>query len=206
MVSNFCPVRLAYQTPANNTFLSEQTSHQPPASSTFRTNQHQPSATSKMNRLFAYHPPTPYDSRAHSSSLTRGSVPNSSSAQGRRCNGFPQWRRTPAPSSATSPPSRTCSTRYRLHEPPLFRTLVRSRCCYSVQNELIEGRLVAAPPNRRPLVESPRLRSSRHLIRLVSISTRRGLQRSGLVVNAGPVIELVFHKGRGYTFASVQLS
>jgi hypothetical protein len=50
------PVRLAYQPPANSTFLSEQTSHQHPARtsqqySSLRTNQHQPSATSQPNRL-----------------------------------------------------------------------------------------------------------------------------------------------------------
>jgi hypothetical protein len=42
------PVRLAYQSPSNNTFLSEQTSHEQPASSTFLSEQtstnHQPSA------------------------------------------------------------------------------------------------------------------------------------------------------------------
>jgi hypothetical protein len=48
------PVRLAYQPPANSTFLSEQTSHQQPARtsqqySSLRTNQHQPSATSQPN-------------------------------------------------------------------------------------------------------------------------------------------------------------
>jgi hypothetical protein len=40
------PVRLAYQPPANSTFLSEQTSHQQPAISTFLSEQiiisHQP--------------------------------------------------------------------------------------------------------------------------------------------------------------------
>jgi hypothetical protein len=50
------PVRLAYQPPANSTFLSEQTSHQQPARtsqqySSLRTNQHQPSATSQPNKL-----------------------------------------------------------------------------------------------------------------------------------------------------------
>jgi hypothetical protein len=43
-----CPVRLAYQPPANSTFLSKQTSHQQPASSTFLSEQtstsHQPPA------------------------------------------------------------------------------------------------------------------------------------------------------------------
>jgi hypothetical protein len=42
------PVRLAYQPPANSTFLSEQTSHQQPVSSTFLSEQtstsHQPPA------------------------------------------------------------------------------------------------------------------------------------------------------------------
>jgi hypothetical protein len=42
------PVRLAYQPPANSTFLSEQTSHQQPANSTFLSEQtstsHQPPA------------------------------------------------------------------------------------------------------------------------------------------------------------------
>jgi hypothetical protein len=45
---NFHPIRLAYQPPANSTFLSEQTSHQQSASSTFlseqtsTSHQHQP--------------------------------------------------------------------------------------------------------------------------------------------------------------------
>jgi hypothetical protein len=48
-------VRLAYQPPANSTFLSEQTSHQQPAItsqqySSLRTNQHQPSATSQSHQ------------------------------------------------------------------------------------------------------------------------------------------------------------
>jgi hypothetical protein len=47
-VVNFRPVRLAYQPPANSTFLSEQTSHQQSASSTFLSEQistsHQPPA------------------------------------------------------------------------------------------------------------------------------------------------------------------
>jgi hypothetical protein len=42
------PARLAYQPPASNTFLSQQTSHQQPASSTFLSEQisisHQPPA------------------------------------------------------------------------------------------------------------------------------------------------------------------
>jgi hypothetical protein len=42
------PVRLAYQPPANSTFLSEQTSHHQPANSTFLSEQtstsHQPPA------------------------------------------------------------------------------------------------------------------------------------------------------------------
>jgi hypothetical protein len=50
------PVHLAYQPPANSTFISEQTSNQPttlfsqnkPAPA---INQHQPSATSQTNRL-----------------------------------------------------------------------------------------------------------------------------------------------------------
>jgi hypothetical protein len=47
---------LAYQPPANSTFLSERTSHQQSAAtsqqySSLRTNQHQPSATSQPNRL-----------------------------------------------------------------------------------------------------------------------------------------------------------
>jgi hypothetical protein len=33
------PVRLAYQPPANSTFLSEQTNHQQPANSTFLSKQ-----------------------------------------------------------------------------------------------------------------------------------------------------------------------
>jgi hypothetical protein len=56
MLSDFCPVRLAYQPPASSTFFSEQTSHQQPASSTFLSEQistsHQPPATSQTNRLF----------------------------------------------------------------------------------------------------------------------------------------------------------
>jgi hypothetical protein len=49
-------VRLAYQPPANSTFLSEQTSHQQLAKtsqqySSLRTNHHQPSATSQPNNL-----------------------------------------------------------------------------------------------------------------------------------------------------------
>jgi hypothetical protein len=55
-ISDMRPVCLAYQPPANSTFLSEQTSHQQPARtsqqySSLRTNQHQPSATSQPNRL-----------------------------------------------------------------------------------------------------------------------------------------------------------
>jgi hypothetical protein len=42
------PVRLAYQPPANSTFLSQQTSQQ---YSSLRTNQHQPSATSQPKML-----------------------------------------------------------------------------------------------------------------------------------------------------------
>jgi hypothetical protein len=42
------PIRLAYQPPANSTFLSEQISHQQPANSTFLSEQtsinHQPPA------------------------------------------------------------------------------------------------------------------------------------------------------------------
>jgi hypothetical protein len=46
------PVRLAYQPPTSSTFLLEQTSHQQPANNfSLGTNQHQPSATSKTNRL-----------------------------------------------------------------------------------------------------------------------------------------------------------
>jgi hypothetical protein len=46
-------VRPDYQTPASSNFLSEETSHQQLASSSFslRTNQHQPSATSQANKL-----------------------------------------------------------------------------------------------------------------------------------------------------------
>jgi hypothetical protein len=44
--SNNRPVRLSYQPPASNTFLSEQTSHQQPANSTLLSEQistsHQP--------------------------------------------------------------------------------------------------------------------------------------------------------------------
>jgi hypothetical protein len=55
--ADYRPVRLAYQPPANSTFLSEQTSHQQTARtsqqySSLRTNQHQPSATSQPNRLY----------------------------------------------------------------------------------------------------------------------------------------------------------
>jgi hypothetical protein len=61
---SFRSVRLAYQPPANNTFLSEQTNHQQPASSTFLSEQtstsHQPPAkrtghlcgTTNVVRLF----------------------------------------------------------------------------------------------------------------------------------------------------------
>jgi hypothetical protein len=50
------PIRLAYQPPANSTFLSEQTSHQQPVRTSqqyysLRTNQHQPSATGQPNKL-----------------------------------------------------------------------------------------------------------------------------------------------------------
>jgi hypothetical protein len=38
-VKNYRPVRLAYQPPANSTFLSEQISHQQPANSTFLSEQ-----------------------------------------------------------------------------------------------------------------------------------------------------------------------
>jgi hypothetical protein len=55
----FCyhrPVRLAYQPPANSTFLSEQTSHQQPTSSTFLSEQtstsHQPPAKRTGSMLF----------------------------------------------------------------------------------------------------------------------------------------------------------
>jgi hypothetical protein len=48
LLSNIHPIRLAYQPPANNTFLSEQTSQQ---YFSLRTNQHQPPATSQTNRL-----------------------------------------------------------------------------------------------------------------------------------------------------------
>jgi hypothetical protein len=45
---NIRPVRLAHQPPASSTFLSEQTSHQQPANSTFLSEQistsHQPPA------------------------------------------------------------------------------------------------------------------------------------------------------------------
>jgi hypothetical protein len=44
-VSDYRPVRLAYQPPASSTFLSEQTSHQQPASIlSSQNNQHQPPA------------------------------------------------------------------------------------------------------------------------------------------------------------------
>jgi hypothetical protein len=47
-VHHFHPVRLAYQPPANSTFLSEQISHQQPVNSTFLSEQistsHQPPA------------------------------------------------------------------------------------------------------------------------------------------------------------------
>jgi uncharacterized membrane protein len=59
MMVSVRPVRLAYQPPANSTFLSEQTSHQQPARTSqqytsLRTNQHQPSATSQPNRLVVH--------------------------------------------------------------------------------------------------------------------------------------------------------
>jgi hypothetical protein len=47
-MKNTRPVRLAYQPPANSTFLSEQTSHQ---YFSLSTNQHQPSATNQTNKL-----------------------------------------------------------------------------------------------------------------------------------------------------------
>jgi hypothetical protein len=50
---NFRPVRLAYQPPANSTFLSEKSATiNQPALFSLRTNQHRPSATSQLNRLF----------------------------------------------------------------------------------------------------------------------------------------------------------
>jgi hypothetical protein len=47
------PIRLPYQPPVSSTFLSEQTSHQQPASGTFSltTNQRQSSATTQTNGL-----------------------------------------------------------------------------------------------------------------------------------------------------------
>jgi hypothetical protein len=44
------PVRLAYQPPANSTFLSEQTSHQQPAISTLLSEQTSTSHQSPANR------------------------------------------------------------------------------------------------------------------------------------------------------------
>jgi hypothetical protein len=44
------PVRSAYQPPASSTFLSEQTSHQQPASSTFLSEQISPSHQPPANR------------------------------------------------------------------------------------------------------------------------------------------------------------
>jgi hypothetical protein len=44
------PVRLAYQPPANSTFLSEQTSHQQPANSTFLSEQISTSYQPPANR------------------------------------------------------------------------------------------------------------------------------------------------------------
>jgi hypothetical protein len=50
-------VPLAYQPPANSTFLSERISHQQPQYFSLRTNQHQLPSTSQLNRLLAYQPP-----------------------------------------------------------------------------------------------------------------------------------------------------
>jgi hypothetical protein len=56
------PVRLAYQTPASSTFLSEQTRHQQPANSTFLSEQistsHQPPAK-RTGCMHALPPPRP---------------------------------------------------------------------------------------------------------------------------------------------------
>jgi hypothetical protein len=53
---SFIPVRLAYQSPASSTFLSEQTSHQQSASSTFLSEQtdisHQPNEQAKAGVVF----------------------------------------------------------------------------------------------------------------------------------------------------------
>jgi hypothetical protein len=43
------PVRLSYQPPANSTFLSEQTSHQQSASSTFSQNKPAPAISHQPN-------------------------------------------------------------------------------------------------------------------------------------------------------------
>jgi hypothetical protein len=78
----FCyhrPVRLAYQPPANSTFLSEQTSHQQPVRtsqqySSLRTNQHQPSATSQPNRLHVCVHPTLGNNQKNASNFLNSRV------------------------------------------------------------------------------------------------------------------------------------
>jgi hypothetical protein len=76
------PVRLAYHPPASSTFLSEQTSHQQPANSTFlRTNQHLPPATSQTNILLMANCPTPTAAR-RSGSRRRRAVPAGLSKKG----------------------------------------------------------------------------------------------------------------------------
>jgi hypothetical protein len=73
------PVRLAYQPPANSTFLSEQTSHQQPARtsqqySSLRTNQHQPSATSQPKRLINIED-SKFDLLAQTFGCSKGTLP-----------------------------------------------------------------------------------------------------------------------------------
>jgi hypothetical protein len=62
--SSFCPVRLAYQPPASSTFLSQQTSHQQPASSTLlseqTSNSHQPTEQAVHLCLARTAQPGPY--------------------------------------------------------------------------------------------------------------------------------------------------
>jgi hypothetical protein len=54
MAINFRPVRLAYQPPASNTFLSEQTSHQQPANSIFSQNKPAPAISHQPNEQAVY--------------------------------------------------------------------------------------------------------------------------------------------------------
>jgi hypothetical protein len=49
--ANQCPVRLTYQPPLNSTFVSEQTNHHQPTSTSLRTNQHQPNEQGANNKV-----------------------------------------------------------------------------------------------------------------------------------------------------------